>query len=94
LSAGGARNSLSTLTQTAPDLAGGEQDSFFSVWNRSEFFGDRSALLYPHAAFQDYDVFHQACQPASELVHMASSFGQKDGGTPGEVQWPDLNAVG
>ena len=58
--------------------ARGQQNSFFSVGNRGQLFGDGASLFGPHAAFQYYDVLHQTSQPGSKFIHLAGAFGQKN----------------
>lgn len=57
-----------------------EQDSFLSVGNRSQLFGDGTSLFCTHAAFQHHDVFHQAGQPGGKFVHLAGALGDFEEG--------------
>jgi hypothetical protein len=52
----------------------GQQNSFFSVRNRGQLFGDGTSLFGPHAAFQYYDVLHQASQAGGKFIHLAGAF--------------------
>ncbi len=70
-----------SVVKTFTDItARGQQNSFFTIGNRLQLFGDGSSLLRPHAALQHHNVFNKSRNSGGKFVHLAGPFCEQNRG--------------